>query len=36
MPKKKEKRYRIEVSESQLRMIADCVEDFHRLMGGQV
>ena len=36
MAKKKEKRYRIEVSESQLRMIANCVEDCHRFMGGQV
>ena len=31
----KEKRYRITVSESQLRMIADCVEDCHRFMAGQ-
>lgn len=36
MAKKKEKRYRIEVSESQLRMIASCVEDIHRFMGGQM
>ena len=32
---KKEKKYRITVSESQLHMIADCVEDIHRFMGGQ-
>lgn len=32
---KKEKQYRITVSESQLRMIANCVEDIHRLMAGQ-
>jgi hypothetical protein len=32
---KKEKRYRLEVSETQLRMIADCVEDCHRFMAGQ-
>lgn len=31
----KEKQYRITVSESQLRMIADCVEDCHRFMAGQ-
>ena len=32
---KKEKQYRITVSESQLRMIADCVEDCSRFMSGQ-
>ena len=32
----KNKRYRIEVSEDQLRMIINCVEDCHRFMGGQV
>ena len=31
----KEKQYRITVSESQLRMIADCVEDCSRFMSGQ-
>ena len=33
---KKNKRYRIEVSEDQLRMIINCVEDCHRFMGGQM
>ncbi len=33
--KPKEKRYRLEVSESQLRMISQCVEDCHRFMAGQ-
>lgn len=33
---KKNKRYKIEVSEDQLRMIINCVEDCHRFMGGQV
>ena len=32
---KREKKYRITVSESQLRMIADCVEDCSRFMSGQ-
>ena len=32
---KKEKQYRITVSESQLRMIANCVEDCSRFMSGQ-
>ena len=32
---KKEKRYRITVSESQLHLIADCVEDISRFMSGQ-
>ena len=31
----KEKQFRITVSESQLRMIADCVEDCSRFMSGQ-
>jgi hypothetical protein len=30
----KPKRYRIEVSEDQLRLIINCVEDCHRFMGG--
>lgn len=30
-----ERRYRLTVSEGQLRMIADCVEDMSRLMAGQ-
>jgi hypothetical protein len=30
------KRYRLEVSEEQLRMIINCVEDCHRFMGGQM
>lgn len=34
--KKKEKKYRIECTERQLRLIASCVEDCHRFMGGQV
>ena len=33
---KKSKRYRIEVSEDQLRLIINCVEDCHRFMGGQM
>lgn len=33
---KKNKRYRIEVSEDQLRMIINCVEDCSRFMSGQV
>lgn len=36
MNNKNEKQYRITVSESQLRMIAHCVEDCHRFMAGQV
>lgn len=31
-----EKRYQIELTETQLRLIADCVEDCHRFMGGQM
>lgn len=31
----KEKKFRITVSESQLRMISACVEDCHRFMAGQ-
>lgn len=33
--KKPEPRYTIEVTESQLRLIANCVEDIHRFLGGQ-
>ncbi|MBQ4589027.1 MAG: hypothetical protein IJA95_07050 [Bacteroidaceae bacterium] len=33
---KKENKFRITVSESQLRMIADCVEDCHRFMAGDL
>lgn len=33
---KKNKRYRIELSEDQLRMIINCVEDCSRFMSGQV
>lgn len=33
---KKEKKYRITVSESQLHMIAACVEDVHRFMSGDL
>lgn len=32
----KEKRYRIELSEHQLRLIAKCVEDHHRFASGDV
>ncbi len=32
----KEKRYRVEMTESQLRLMANCVEDLHRFMGGQM
>lgn len=32
----KEKKYQITVTESQLRLIANCVEDCHRFMGGQM
>ena len=31
-----EKKYQIELTETQLRLIADCVEDCHRFMGGQM
>ena len=31
----KEKRYRITMTESQLRMMADAVEDWHRFLAGQ-
>lgn len=31
-----ERKYLIELTESQLRLIADCVEDCHRFAGGQV
>lgn len=30
------KRYHLELTESQLRLIADCVEDIHRFASGQV
>ena len=33
--KQKEKRYTIEVTEHQLRLISECVEDCHRFMAGQ-
>lgn len=33
---RKNKRYKIEVSEDQLRMIINCVEDCHRFIGGQM
>ena len=32
----KEKKWRIELTEHQLRLIADCVEDCHRFIGGQM
>ena len=32
---KKEKKYQIELSETQLKLIADCVEDCHRFASGQ-
>ena len=32
----KEKRWRIELTEHQLRLIANCVEDCHRFIGGQM
>lgn len=35
MSEKTEKRYTLEVSESQLRLIAMCVEDCHRFAAGQ-
>ena len=31
----KEKKWRIELNEKQLRLIANCVEDCHRFIGGQ-
>ena len=31
----KEKKWRIELTEHQLRLIANCVEDCHRFIGGQ-
>ena len=34
--KKKEKKWRIELTEHQLRLIANCVEDCHRFIGGQM
>ena len=32
----KEKKWRIEMTEHQLRLIANCVEDCHRFIGGQM
>ena len=32
----KEKKWRIELTEHQLRLIANCVEDCHRFVGGQM
>ena len=32
----KEKKWRIELNEHQLRLIANCVEDCHRFIGGQM
>ena len=32
----KEKKWRIEVTEHQLRLMAQCVEDCHRFIGGQM
>ena len=32
----KEKKWRIELTEHQLRLIANCVEDCHRFIGGQM
>ena len=32
----KEKKWRIELNEHQLRLIANCVEDYHRFVGGQM
>ena len=34
--KMKEKKWRIELTEHQLRLIANCVEDCHRFIGGQM
>ena len=34
--KKKEKKWRIELTEHQLMLIAKCVEDCHRFIGGQM
>ena len=36
MKKKQEQKYRLTVTEHQLRLIAACVEDLHRFMGGQM
>ena len=33
---KSEQKYTLTVTESQLRLIADCVEDISRFMGGQM
>ena len=32
----KEKKWRVELTEHQLRLIANCVEDCHRFIGGQM
>lgn len=32
----KEKKWRIEVTEHQLRLMAQCIEDCHRFIGGQM
>ena len=32
----KEKKWRIELTEHQLRLIAHCIEDCHRFIGGQM
>ena len=34
--KMKEKKWRIELNEHQLRLLANCVEDCHRFMSGQM
>lgn len=34
--KKKNQKYRVTLTEHQLRLIAACVEDLHRFMGGQM
>lgn len=34
--KKQERRYRVTLTEAQLRIIADCVEDCHRFAAGQM
>ena len=34
--KRKQKKYRVTLSERQLHLIIECVEDIHRFMGGQV
>lgn len=34
--KMKEKKWRIELTEHQLRLVANCIEDCHRFIGGQM